>query len=190
METLCYNATTMEEQTNPKKSFWKKWWVWVIGVFILFGLIGSLSGSSSPDQSNTPPTQAVATQTPKPTEALQYTFDIPTLVGKNIDQIKTELQPYLTKSVEPNETQIKAGVKDWDASFKKDGKEVLINYSIATKRVNDFFISTDDKSGKTKDKKHLLELGNLMENDSRYRVEFVKVIIDPSAFTGVKVIPK
>ena len=29
-----------------------------------------------------------------------------------------------------------------------------------------------------------------MENDSRYRVEFVKVIIDPSAFTGVKVIPK
>lgn len=183
----------MDEVIKIKKPLWKKWWFWVILIFVVLpvvfiGIVGSI-GSSLP-KDTTQPTQTV-TEAPTATEQpLQYTFDVPSLMGKTIDEIKIVLQPYMTKSLEPTDAQIKAGVKDWDVGFTKDGKELLVNYDIASKKVNNFFISTDDKSGKTKDKSHLLELGNLKENDSRYTIEFVKVFIDPNSFTGVKITPQ
>ena len=99
------------------------------------------------------------------------------------------MKPYLTKTLEPTNEQIRLGVKDWDMGFTKDGKDLLISYNIATRKINDLFISTDDKSGKTKDKSHLLEMGNLKENDPRYTIEFVKALNNPSSFTGIKIIP-
>ena len=33
--------------TKPKKPFYKRWWVWVIGVFVLLAVIGSAGGSKS-----------------------------------------------------------------------------------------------------------------------------------------------
>ncbi|GEM_PF-2988690 len=158
----------------------------VVFAIILLGYYGK-----SDQSTKTPPiVNNVVQSTPSPTQVVQnYTYDIPSLVNKPLDEITTELEPYRQKTLEPNKAQIDAGVKDWEVSFKKNDKELLITYVIATKQIKDFFISSDDPSGKTNDKQHLLELGKLSETDPNYRIEYVKVLRDPSFFTGVKIIP-
>jgi len=121
----------------------------------------------------------------------QYVFDVPALVGKNIDEIRVILgEPEDGKLKEPNDQQIELGTTEWNNTFEKGGKELLVTYNIKTRKVIDFFISTDDSSGATDNTRHLLELGNLTENDPRYKIEFVKAFIKPSVFTGVKAIPR
>jgi hypothetical protein len=150
-------------------------------LIIFLGLIGKNAPSEQP-KSQTEVKEQKETK-------LAFVFDVPSLVGKNVDEIKKDLNSYKKKPLEPTSDQIKLGVKEWEVEFEKDGKSLLVTYDIATKRIKDFFISSDDPSGKTKDKSHLLELGNLKENDSRYKIEFVKTLKDPSSFTGVKIIP-
>ncbi len=117
----------------------------------------------------------------------QYAFDVPSLVGKDLDGVIAILgEP---RGQDPTSLQIQQGVIDWDKTFIKDGKELLVTYTISNRKIIDFFISTDDPSGGTSDSEALLLLGNLKQTDSRYRVEFVKAIGSPGSFTGVKVIP-
>lgn len=191
MESMCYNRSQMDKK--PNKSIWKKWWFWVLLFFglpfaslMIMGMIGnSLPQSASAVPSGTPQaviSKTIASPTPRP-----YVFDVPALIGKDITGVKAELGT--PKDKEPTAQQINFGAKEWYLTFGKDDKELLVTYDIASGRIKDFFISTDDPSGKTKDKNHLLELGNINEGDSHYKIEFVKAIIDPSVFTGVKVIP-
>ncbi len=180
-------------ENKPNKSIWKKWWFWVLlffGIpFTLLLIMGTI-GNNLPENATTAPsgvpqavvTEAMATQTPK-----NYVFDIPSLVGKDITGVKAALGT--PKDKEPTAQQIKLGTKEWSLTFEKEGKELLVTYNTASGKITDYFIGTDDPSGKTKDKNHLLELGNINEGDSRYKVEFVKALKDPSVFTGVKVIP-
>ena len=161
-----------------------------IAFLVIVGGIGYLTTGGKTSTSEQAPTSAPTVATKEETPALQFVFDLPVLIGKNADEVATTLKDYQKKTLQPTQEQIKMGVKDWDMEFEKDGKDLLVSYVIATKAVNDFFISTDDPSGATKDKKHLLELGNLNESDSRYKVEFVKVLKDSTRFTGVKVTPK
>jgi hypothetical protein len=117
-------------------------------------------------------------------------FDVPTLIGKNIDEIKAVLGTP-QQDTEPNAQQIKSGVTEWEKQYTKDGKGLLVTYSVATKEVIDFFITTDktDKEGLTTDKQHLLDIGNFKEGDANYKIEFVKALKNPSAYTGVKATP-
>ena len=192
MERMCYNYGYMEQKS--KKSIWKKWWFWVglfFGLPVFLVIMGTI-GKSLPESTTMAPsgasqavvTEAITTPTPKP-----YVFDVPSLIGKNTDQIGEVLGQYKKKTLEPNAQQIKLGLKEWDMTFEKDGKELLVTYDFASKKVIDFFISSDDRSGASSDKNHLLMLGNLSENDSKYKVTFVKALKDPSVFTGVKVTP-
>lgn len=149
--------------------------------FVLLGLtIDKKTSSEEFQQVNGKTPKAILTQTDN------YAFDVPSLIGKDIDEVKAVLGNPVDQ--EPSNMQSEA-TNEWSLSFKKDSNELLVTYEIKTKRIIDFFIDTDDPSGKTKDKKHLLELGNLREDDTRYRVEFVKALTQPDYFTGVKVIP-
>lgn len=121
------------------------------------------------------------------TTANHYVFDVPSLIGKDLDGIVAMLGT--PKGQDPTEQQIQLGVTEWDKTFVKDGKELLVTYTTSNRKVVDFFISTDDPSGSTTDTEHLLQMGNLQENDPKYKVEFVKAIKNPSSFTGIKVIP-
>ncbi len=159
-------------------------------VLIAISFLASL-GSKNPSNNKTviqQPTEAKQ-ETPKPTKVMQFTYDVPSLVGKNVDEVKTVLAPYKNKTLEPTAQQIALGVKEWDMEFTKDGKDLLVTYNIGSRQIVDFFISTDDPSGKTKDKDHLLEIGNLSESSGQYKVGFVPTLKDSSYFTGVKVIP-
>jgi len=132
-----------------------------------------------------------STKSAEKATVVKYTFDVPSLIGKNIDEIRQILgEPTDAKDMlEPNQAQLDLGVGEWDNTFEKNGKSLLVTFNVKSRKVVDFFIDTDDSSGKTKDKAHLLELGNLKENDSKYKIEFVKVVNDPSYYTGVKAMP-
>jgi hypothetical protein len=166
-------------KTRPSRK--KLGLIFGIAAFICFILIETVA----------PPTKTnderiVATSSPS---AISYTYDIPLLVGKNIDGVRSVLGKAIDNDIEPTSLQIQVGVDIWSNAFNKDDKELLVTFNPKSRVIIDFFIGTDDPSGKTQNTKRLLEMGNLKENDSRYKLEFVKVIKDPSYFTGVKVIP-
>ncbi|GEM_PF-1259023 len=154
--------------------------------FVLFGLSPS-DKQPQPTSQNT--IQPAVTQPSKPV----VIFDIPPLVGKNIDEVRVTLGKPVDKDyIEPTDEQKKLGANDreWSNSFKKDGHELLVTFIPQSRKIVDFFISTDDSSGATKDTQRLLDLGNLKQNDPSYTIDFVKAMTDSSVFTGVKVIPK
>ncbi len=169
---------------------WKKITkVIVTAIFGLLIVVGVMSPSPKTDTvvNTTAPTPKVQTEQKVP----DFVFDVPSLVGKDIDGIRLLLgEPADGNLKEPTAQQISFGGKQWDNTFKKDGKELLVTYDVKTRKVVDFFISSDDSSGATKDTQHLMEMGNLKNNVSNYRIEFVKTFKDPTVFTGVKVIPQ
>jgi len=118
----------------------------------------------------------------------QYVFDVPALVGKDLDGVITTVGKL--RGEDPTPLQIKMGVREWDKTYVKDGEELLITYTIYNRKIIDFFVSADDNpSGGTTNKDLLLHTGHLQYNDPRYKLEFVQEIGNPSVFTGVKVIP-
>lgn len=159
-----------------------KVFIFFTSTMVIFFVLLASTLDTTKTSYNTP--QTTETSTPK---SVQYVFDIPTLLGKDVDRVKNALGEPLGK--EPSQQQLSLGIKEWSLTFKNNNQELLVTYNPNTRKVIDFFISTDDPSGKTKDKLHLLEIGNLIENDSRYKIEFVKTITDSSSFTGVKIIP-
>lgn len=110
-----------------------------------------------------------------------YVFNVPSLVGKNIDEVRSALGKPADSAAEPSQAQL-AGTSEWDNTFKKDSKELLVTFNPKSREVIDFFLEGSDKDT-------LLGVGNLKSNSSDYRVEEVKALTDPSAITGIKVVP-
>lgn len=119
---------------------------------------------------------------------VSYAFDVPSLIGKSAEELKAE--PGVQPSESPTPLQVSADVKEWEFTIKREGRELLVTYTIATGRVTDFFLGTNDPSGATRDKASLLKAANLKEGQRAYKVELVPTIRDRSAFTGVKAIPQ
>lgn len=168
---------------------WNKWVkVVVTGIFVAI-IISGVVNDSKKEVVNAPSVAPVAqTKTQnQQTQTVNYAFDIPSLVGKDIDGVEVTLGK--PKDGEPTAQQLRLGVKEWNKTFIKNGKELLVTYTVADRKIVDFFISTDDPSGKTTNTAHLLELGNLKQYTSSYLVDFVKTIKDPGAYTGVKITP-
>ena len=121
-------------------------------------------------------------------EQVAVAFDIPSLLGKNIDQLRTVLGNPTDSQIEPNGAQ--SNFETWDNTFKKGDYELLATYNPKTRVVEDLFLSTDDPSGQTKDKNRLLKQANVKEGSNLYKIEFVKTIKDPAYYTGIKVSQK
>jgi hypothetical protein len=123
----------------------------------------------------------------------QIVFDVPALLEKNIDEIRQVLgNPTDGNFIDPTEDQLKlSGDKDmeWSNTFKKDGRELLVSYGSRSRKVIDFFISSDDLD-QNKDKEQVMNWGNVQNDDSRYSLEFVNALKDPNLFTGIKITPK
>lgn len=156
----------------------------------LFLIIAGISALAALPPSTSDQNTTQVTEMPKQEGKPSYVFDVPSLIGKNVDEVREILGQPADKDVEPNQAQLNLGTKEWYNTFKKDDKELLVTFTPKDRKIIDFFISSYDPSGATKDKKHLLEMGNLKENDPKYAIEFVKVLKDPSSFTGIKVIPR
>ena len=156
----------------------------IIGILFSVGIFGSIVISAMNPSGQIERARQAGNQQ---SQSAKSTFDVPSLVEKDLDGVIALLgEP---QGQDPTALQIQQGVKEWDKTFVKDNKELLVTYTISNRKVVDFFISTDDPSGITTDKENLLRIGNLSENDPRYTVEFVKAIKDPNSYTGVKAIP-
>ena len=120
-------------------------------------------------------------QLAQPKEPAPIIFDIPSLLGKSIDEIRKILGKPQDQEMEPTELQLKIGIDDWNNIFTKDGQELLVTFNPRTRRVMDFFLEGQDKT-------ILMQRGNLAEGTSAYRIEPVKEIRNPSKITGIKII--
>ena len=167
-----------------EKPWYKKWWA--ITLFIFFGIIIIASLGDNSNDSNSVQTQQTA---PAQQEKIAAVFDVEALYGKNIDEIRTILgEPTDGEYTNPTAQQLALGTKEWSNSFEKDKYELLVTYDVASKKVIDFFVGTDDPSGATKDTKKLERILNL-ENSTNFIIEPVKALKDPSIYTGIKAIP-
>lgn len=154
----------------------------VVGLVIWIIVIAA-SSNGKPSSASSPSPPTVVTKA-------KIIYDVPSLVGKNIDEVREALGKPQAGRDEPTSEQLSLGFSEWDNQFGPDDKALLVTFNPQDRKIIDFFISTDDPSGATKDKDYLLALGNLKENDPNYKIEFVKAVIEPTSFTGVKVIPR
>ena len=84
------------------------------GGFLLIIFLG-LVGKNSPSEQSNGQTEVKEQKEAK----LAFVFDVPSLMGKNIDEIKKDLDSYKKKSLEPTSDQMKLGVKEWEVEFEK-----------------------------------------------------------------------
>ncbi len=113
--------------------------------------------------------------------APQFMFDVPSLIGKNIDDVKVALgNP--TDFTPPTKQQL-AAFDMWDMGYTKDGTSLIIEYSPKSKVVFNFFIDGNDKA-------KLLALGNLQEKNDAYILDFVKNVSNQNEILGVGIYKK
>ena len=112
---------------------------------------------------------------------IKTVFDVPSLVGKNVDEVIAIIGQPRENSL-PTEEQSKL-TSEWSIEFDKDGQILLVEYNLKTKIVKDLFISGDNKED-------LLKIGNLEENSDNYTLNFVKQQNDPTKITGVTITKK
>ncbi len=149
----------------------------VSGVLLLFVIIVVAAACSGPSE------LTEQTQT-------QAVFDVPSLMGKNLDEVIAIMGKPNKFDTEPTVEQL-SGAKEWDKTYEKEGYELLVTYDVKTRNIVDYFISAkSDSEMSKKDMEKLLEVINAKQNDPQYLVEFVKTLKDPSIFTGVKIVPK
>jgi len=161
--------------------------------FILFGLTTDLRDSQEKNVAEPKKTQEIVEQKQVATETKNETtsqstpqlpqavFDVPSLIEKNIDEVKKVLgEP--TEFLQPTKQQL-ALTDIWDMSYTKDDTNLLITYNPKNKIVLDYFIDGNDKA-------KLLALGNLQEKNDAYITEFVKNVSNSNEILGVKIIKK
>lgn len=156
---------------------------WKIGVFAFFALI-IIANIADKNEGNV--SDKKSSMDKSDGKKLDILFDIPTLEGKNIDEI-VKVWGIPSSNTEPTKLQLKNGVNEWDKSYKKGGYELLITYNPKTRNVIDFFIGTKDSSGKTNNYTDLLQIANISENSKTIIVEPVKTVQDPEFYTGIKI---
>ncbi|MEI7689826.1 MAG: hypothetical protein WCI79_02580 [Candidatus Saccharibacteria bacterium] len=175
-----------EMSEDEKKKVKKKFIIIAIIVFVIICIGGSGSKTVNTAQTSTPTEPKQQVVAPVEPVTPKYSFDVPSLLGKDIDEVRLILGAPEDKTLsEPTAEQISLGADEWDNTFKKDGKELLVTFSANTRKVVDFFISADDPSGVTTDVQHLLDIGNLKEGASNYTIKQVKALKNPSAITGI-----
>ncbi len=109
-------------------------------------------------------------------------FDVPSLIGKSIDEVRGVLGKPDDREPEPTKLQLQIGVDEWFNSYEKDGQELMVTFNPRNRVVIDFFLTGDSKAV-------LMQIANLREGDSAYRVEVIQAINAPGQITGIKVVP-
>ena len=108
-------------------------------------------------------------------------YDVPSLIGKKIEQVHATLGPLEDPDLEQNDDD--DGKMSW--ANRKGG--LLVDYDVSTRQVTGFFVNHQYGEALPKDK--LLEMGKLRENDPRYTLNFVISPGDTTKWMGVEVKP-
>ncbi len=110
----------------------------------------------------------------------QVTFDIPSLIGKNIDQVRKVLGRSEDTSPDPS----RPSVKGYTNHYHKNGQHLLIHFDPHTRKITRFYIHLYVPYDNLED---VMKVGNL---DS---IETMNYIIEPSysflrSYSGIEVI--
>jgi len=113
------------------------------------------------------PAAVAATSAPmaaKPPMATEnVVFDVPGLLGKKIDQIKSELgKP--SEADAPNLSE-----EELESHYTKKGYHMVITYNVESRQVESILVAS--ATGKTKDLDKLLQMGNLKPDSSQYGID-------------------
>jgi hypothetical protein len=177
--------TSPQIKTKTKRPIYKRWWFWVIAVVAFFIFIGNL-GSKLPDQPATQANQpAKSVSETKPTQPT-YVFDIPSLLGKNIEELRQTLGEPVDKQKDLTPQQLSLGGAVWWNEWDKDGYHLTAEFDANTRKVKNLFI--DFKEGQ--DRKNpdlLLPVGNLNKKSTSYKIDPVKEIKNPGYYTGITI---
>lgn len=151
------------------------------GILILF-IIAVSSIGGGPESPAVDQTQ---------TEVMAVVFDLETLYGKNIDEIREVLGEPTDTDREPSALQIEMGTKEWYNSFTKNGYELTVTYDVTSRAVVDFFLSANDPSGPDGLTRNttLLEMILNVQDSVNFTVEPVNALKDPSYYTGIIATP-
>ncbi len=125
--------------------------------------------------------QAVAEVPPQP----KPSFDIPSLFGKNITQIRAALGGKPKDAATPSKSELQAANYEWDETYQNGDISLDVTYDYKTLAVKNFFITSTDAVA---DKSVLGIAGNFNIAGADYRVKFVPEINDASKFTGAFII--
>jgi len=145
----------------PLKRFWGI--VAIVSAFVILLIVGVLIFN----QKNVDPNTA-------------FTYDIPALIGKNIDQADKELGVTIGSTPEPPNNQSEPGGTKWHRIYMEDKHALIINFNAFTREVISYVLEGDNKET-------LLEVGNLSENDAKYKIEQLN---DEIGMLGIKIIPQ
>lgn len=117
-------------------------------------------------------------------------FDVPALMGENIDGVRKVLGKPSDDSqyLEPTGEQMSMGLDTWDNNWSKGGYNLLVTFNPQTGLVTDFFIAAETNA-EQRDWNRLLPIGNLTKADSSYYIERVRSLKDRSRSTGIKIVP-
>ena len=137
-------------------------------------------------------TSCGTSSTPEPTTNVAKTeikavFDVPSLIGKSIDEVRKVLGKPTDKDKEPSKLQKKMNFDTWDNTFEKEGHTLLVTFNPQNRKVTDFFIET---SSLTSDYSDLLQLCNVTNDNKNYLIEPVPSIKDNTKYTGIKIVAK
>lgn len=110
-------------------------------------------------------------------EEVNQVFDIPPLVGKNLDELIAILGTPDEDS-EPPATYVKlSDDRTWDKAWYREGYSLSVSYNIDTGKVVDLFLGSNSDHSLTvfRDTNNILTVGNLSSTSTDYSVEFVKI---------------
>jgi len=110
---------------------------------------------------------------------MEFTYDILALIGKNIDQADKELGMTIGSTPEPPSNHSEPGGTKWHRIYMEDKHALVVDFNAFTRKVISFVLEGDNKE-------KLLEVGNLKENDARYKVEQLN---DEVGMLGIKITP-
>jgi hypothetical protein len=110
-------------------------------------------------------------------------FELETLVGKSIDDIRAALGQPTDSEPEPSALQHEMDFSEWNNTFDVSGHEVLVTFNPQTRQVIDLFVDGSDATT-------LYHRWGLNRTSPLYTLEPVKSLRDPSQITGIKIVPR
>jgi len=97
-------------------------------------------------------------------------FNIPSLIGKDINQIINILGTP-SDNTEPTKLQLEMGTDTWDKTWKKESYSLLVTYNTKTKKIIDFFLNQEKNDQNIQE---IMLAGNLSKNNTNYEITLVE----------------
>lgn len=180
----------LETESQPNKKMERRSTAWNIFLglvgFLIVLIILIVIFSSSIENTLYSITHPEPTSNLKPTP--DYSFDVPALMGKNIDEIRTILVPSYIHDpglTNPTQEQINQGVTEWKNTFTDDytQNKLDVYFNITSRQVVYFYYSENSWPPKNTLIKHT----NTTENASNYTIKEVRSEEGNKTVVGIKI---